>query len=227
MAKLVIASHDGEILDEVEIVGDEKVGDQVASWVSTRPGLPIYVNGRLLAEDLRRKILNAIAGATVPRDQGLGTPVPQAPPAPVGPITPEEFRTFNQLLGQAAEGLLHTHQEILRQAQASAQWQLENLKNCSAVMLERDKLAADEAARQRRMTHQSLRDIDLLDRSVKMQEVTDAFQPTAMRGLAANARMSSRGPSPMMDWVHAIATVVHGPRPGTTGPNEPKPGESK
>ena len=92
------------------------------------------------------------------------------------------------------------------------------LKTGSFVMLERDKLAADEAAWQRKRTHQRLRDIDLLDRSIKMHELTDAFQAVARRGLAAKARMSSLEP---------IATVVHGPRSGATSPSEPKPGESK
>lgn len=228
MAKLIIASPDGEVLDEMDVVGDEQVGSQVATWVSTRPGLPIYINGRLLSDELRRKILHAIAQSAAQRDLGVEGATPhRAHHAPVGPITPDEFTTFNQLLGQAAAGLLHTQQEILRQAQASTQWQLDNLKMGSAAMLERDRLAADEAARQRKLTHQSLRDIDLLDRSVKVQELTDAFQTVTKRGLAANARMSPREPSPVMDWVHAIATVVHGPRSGAPGPNEPKPGESK
>jgi hypothetical protein len=90
-------------------------------------------------------------------------------------------------------------------------------------MFERDKMAADEAVRQRKMTHQSLRDIDLLERSIKVQEVTELFQTLGKRSVAANARMTAapRGSSPM-DWVHAIATVVGGGKPG-----EPKPDEQK
>ena len=224
MSRIIVASRDGEVLGDIEVADPERVGSQVAAWVYTLPNLPIYIDGVLLADDLRQKIFESVDEAMRQSGERPSGPMPRVPQAqPVGPITPGEFTSFNQLLGQAADEILQGHMSVIQQAQSFTAWQLDLCTRLSETMLERDKLAADEAVRQRRMTHQSLRDIDLLDRSVKLQQVTDLFQEVSKRSVAANARMSapSRGSSPM-DWVNAIATVVTGAKPG-----EPKPGESK
>ncbi len=226
MSRIILATRDGEVLGDLEIAGEQNIGSQVATWVHTLPNLPIYVDGMLLSDELRLQILKSIAQADQ-QGEVSATPAP-APCSPAmaraGPITPGEFTTFKDLLGQAASEILQAHVGVIQQAQSFAAWQIGVCARLSETMLERDKLAADEAARQRKMTHQSLRDIDLLERSIKVQEVTDLFQEVSRRGVAAaNARMSasSRGSSPI-DWVNAIATVVSGAKA-----SEPKSGESK
>lgn len=226
MSRIIVATHDGEVISDLEVVGDQQISGQVATWVHMLPNLPIYVDGKLLTDELRQQILDAMAAAEPRRDGQAPAQVqhPQRPQHPqrTGPLTSDEFTTFNQLLGKAADEILQAHMNALQQAQAFAAWQLGLCARMSESMLERDRVAADEAARQRKVTHQSLRDIDLLDRSIKVQQVSDMFQEISRQGLPANARMaaSSRGSSPM-DWVQAFATVIGG-RSG-----EPEPGASK
>lgn len=224
MSRIIVASSDGEVLGDLELHGEKRVRRQVVSWVRTLPNLPIYVDGLLVSDELRKQIL-LCPEETRPEDDD--EPSAQSPPPPqtarAGPITPGEFTAFNQLLGQAADEVLQAQMNVIQQAQSFAAWQIGHCARMGEAMFERDKMAADEAVRQRRMTHQSLQDIDLLERSIKVQEVTELFQTISKRGVAANARMSAppRGSSPM-DWVNAIATVVTGAKPG-----EQKPGESK
>ena len=224
MSRIIVASSDGEVLGDLELHGEKRVRRQVVSWVRTLPNLPIYVDGLLVSDELRKQIL-LCPEETRPEDDD--EPSAQSPPPPrtarAGPITPGEFTAFNQLLGQAADEVLQAQMNVIQQAQSFAAWQIGHCARMGEAMFERDKMAADEAVRQRRMTHQSLQDIDLLERSIKVQEVTELFQTISKRGVAANARMSapSRGSSPM-DWVNAIATVV-----GVGKPGEPKPDEQK
>ena len=224
MSRIIVTSRDGEVLSDLDVVGDERIGRQVATWVLTLPNLPIYVDGLLVSDELRQQILLSTE-KTDPEDDD--EPSAQSPPPPrtarAGPITPDQFTAFNHLLGQAADEVLQAQMNVIQQAQSFAAWQIGHCARMSETMFERDKMAADEAVRQRKMTHQSLRDIDLLERSIKVQEVTELFQTLGKRTIAANARMAAapRGSSPM-DWVHAIATVVGGGKPG-----EPKPDEQK
>jgi len=219
MSRIVLTTQDGDIFDDLEIVGEANIGRQVAAWVHTHPHLPIYIDGKLLADELRCEILEAMAQAsTSPSTPG------EATPEQAGSITPEEFRTFNQLLGQAATDLRRAQIQMVEQAQSLTAWQLNFCKAFSEMLLERDKHAADEAARQRRMTHQSLRDIDLLDRSITVTEVTEMFQRTNPRGPnAASARMMapSNGYGPK-EWVQALAAVAGMWRPPEAKPEEPK-----
>ena len=224
MSRIIVTSSDGEVLGDLELFGEKRVRRQVVSWVRTLPTLPIYVDGLLVSDELRKQILLCTEETSAEDDDEPSAQ--SAPPlrtARAGPITPGEFTAFNQLLGQAADEVLQAQMNVIQQAQSFAAWQIGHCARMGEAMFERDKMAADEAVRQRRMTHQSLQDIDLLERSIKVQEVTELFQTISKRGVAANARMSapSRGSSPM-DWVNAIATVVTGAKPG-----EPKPGESK
>ena len=225
MSRIIVTSRDGEVLSDLDVVGDDRIGRQVATWVLTLPNLPIYVDGLLLSDELRKQILLSMEKESPAGDEEPSARLP--PPSPraarAGPITPDEFTTFNRLLGQAADELLQAHMNAIQQAQSFAAWQIGHCARMSETMFERDKTAADEAVRQRKMTHQSLRDIDLLERSIKVQEVTELFQTLGKRTIAANARMAAapRGSSPM-DWVHAIATVVGGGKPGEPKPDEPK-----
>ena len=224
MSRIIVASSDGEVLSDLEVHGEKRIRRQVVTWVRTLPTLPIYVDGLLVSDELRQQILLSTE-KTDPEDDD--EPSAQSPPPPrtarAGPITPDQFTAFNHLLGQAADEVLQAQMNVIQQAQSFAAWQIGHCARMGEAMFERDRVAADEAVRQRRMTHQSLQDIDLLERSIKVQEVTELFQTISKRGVAANARMSapSRGSSPM-DWVHAIATVV-----GVGKPGEPKPDEQK
>ena len=224
MSRIIVASSDGEVLSDLEVHGEKRIRRQVVTWVRTLPTLPIYVDGLLVSDELRQQILLSTE-KTDPEDDD--EPSAQSPPPPrtarAGPITPDQFTAFNHLLGQAADEVLQAQMNVIQQAQSFAAWQIGHCARMGEAMFERDRVAADEAVRQRRMTHQSLQDIDLLERSIKVQEVTELFQTISKRGVAANARMSapSRGSSPM-DWVNAIATVV-----GVGKPGEPKPDEQK
>lgn len=224
MSRIIVASSDGEVLSDLEVHGEKRIRRQVVTWVRTLPTLPIYVDGLLVSDELRQQILLSTE-KTDPEDDD--EPSAQSPPPPrtarAGPITADQFTAFNHLLGQAADEVLQAQMNVIQQAQSFAAWQIGHCARMGEAMFERDRVAADEAVRQRRMTHQSLQDIDLLERSIKVQEVTELFQTISKRGVAANARMSapSRGSSPM-DWVNAIATVV-----GVGKPGEPKPDEQK
>ena len=224
MSRIIVTSSDGEVLGDLEVDGEKRIRRQVVTWVRTLPTLPIYVDGLLVSDELREQILLCTEKKSPEDDE---EPSAQSHPSPqtarAGPITPGEFTAFNHLLGQAADQVLQAQMNVIQQAQSFAAWQIGHCARMGEAMFERDKMAADEAVRQRRMTHQSLQDIDLLERSIKVQEVTELFQTISKRGVAANARMAAapRGSSPI-DWVHAIATVV-----GVGKPGEPKPDEQK
>lgn len=226
MAIIALGTPSGKIALEVELFGSEQIRSRIASWAQTVPGMPIYIDGQVIPDDLRQSILDWFAQQSQPSD----VPAPQAAPAPQAPgnqLTPGQFQAFNQHLGQAAAEMLETQFKLVQQAQAFTDWQLETYKKMNATMLERDQRAADEAVRQRRMTHQSLQDIDLLDRSVKVQELIQALSGGTKRGASApNARTAGSSRS-SMDWIHALATVVQGPAPSGADAAEPKPDEKK
>ena len=57
MSRIIVTSRDGEVLGDLDVIGDERIGRQVATWVLTLPNLPIYVDGLLLSDELRKQIL--------------------------------------------------------------------------------------------------------------------------------------------------------------------------
>lgn len=221
MSRIVVTTRDGAPLDDLEVDGLENVGRQVATWIKSLPGLPIYIDGRLLDDDLRQKMLLSMAQA----DAASAATVPLQPsslPPRAGSITSDEFATYNQLLGQAADDVRRAHFQVVEQAQAFTTWQLRFFASVGEMMIERDKQSSEEAARQRKMTHQSLRDIDLLDRSIKVTEVNEVFQGISAKGASsANARMIAPSRIPM-DWMQAIATFVGGFKQSETKPDESK-----
>lgn len=211
MSRMVVTTRDGAPLYDLEVEGDDNIAQQVAGWVQALPGLPIYINGNLLPDDMRQQILLALAALAAQAAPAVPPqPIDNSQPRRSASLTSGEFATFNQLLGQAADDVRRAHFQVIEQAQAFASWQLGYLTQASEMMLERDKQAADEAARLRKMTHQSLKDIDLLDRSVKVTELTEVFQGISARGAnSANVRMMGPGRAPI-DWMHALATLVGG-----------------
>ena len=110
------------------------------------PDAGIYLDGELLPDEAR-----AAMRLTMPRE--AAAPLVHPPPEP------EKLRDYAETLQRAFEDVRQGYVQSLRDFQDCA-------RRFSEMWIERERQFADEAARQRELTHRSLADVDLLGRSV-------------------------------------------------------------
>ncbi len=220
MHRVVVSTVDGVVLAEHDVASAE-VAPTLALLILQTPDAVFYVDGYTISDQDRAFLFQnalaelAAAAATSPPAANTATPASpttaaasaaapstapvDAPSSSTPPPTDATTPHVRELLEPPAiksyqDLVLHT----LSQAHVAQVLSLTNFhevaRKFSDMWIERERLFADEAARQRSITRQSLADIDLLGRSVKLAQLTEMNQAMhnvgasfgAGRGRAAN-----------------------------------------
>lgn len=215
MHRVVVSTFDGVMLAEHDVASSE-VASTLALLILQTPDAVFYVDGYTISDQDRAFLLQSAltelaAAATPTSPPAVDATTPASPTAatstaPVDaassttPSTPDTTTPHvRELLEPPAiksyqDLVLHT----LSQAHVAQVLSLTNFhevaRKFSDMWIERERVFADEAARQRAITRQSLADIDLLGRSVKLAQLTEMNQAMhnvgasfgAGRGRAAN-----------------------------------------
>jgi hypothetical protein len=158
MRWMVVTTARGEFVTEFG-VSEKLLVDVMCNWVRAMPDAGLYLDGELVPNEARA--LMQLAAEAPP-------PTPAAAPVLAAPPEPEKLRSYAEVLQLGFEDLRKGYVEYLG-----------NLHDCAKrygeMWLEREKQFADEAARQRELTHKSLKDADLLGRSVAAAQLKDVL----------------------------------------------------
>lgn len=181
MRRMVVSSQRGEFITEMDVEEHELV-DTVGAWVRVLPTAGIYLDGQLVPEETRVALQLAMAQAAA-----MSAPAPTTAPASAAalataspPIEVAKLKDYGETLQHAFDDLRKGYVQSLRDMQDCAQ-------RFSQMWMERERQFADEAARQRALTHKSLADVDLLNRSIKATQAREQFAANSARH-AAHAR---------------------------------------
>lgn len=181
MRRLVVTTASGRVVADDKVT-EEQLADGVSRWMQVVPDCGVYVDGRLISDEVRRVLLGL---KTTPTP--AATPSPTAAPtstAPTAPVEPEELRSAAEAMQYAFGGVIKGWRDLLDFTQ-------DFTKRYGEQLLERDRQNADEAARQRSLTHTSLKDIDLLDRSIAATTFKDRLA-AATANSTARVRQDDR-----------------------------------
>lgn len=186
MRRMVVTTARGHVVTD-EKVTEEKIVDAVSKWMQAVPDCGVYLDGTLISDEVRLAM--------------LGQPLARAAaPAPASLPEPAEIRSYAEALQHAFAGLCGGYVDLLRLTQGC-------VKEHSELCLDRERRSADEAARQRELTHKSLKDIDLLDRSVAAARLKDNL---AAAGAQSMARVRRDGRMQLGDVLMGVVKTLMG-----------------
>ncbi len=147
----------------------------------------LYVNDHRLSKETI-ELIESGARPMVEHEAGPAANV-AAPPVPDPAVSLGDIPTFVETMKQAFADIRKAHVDSMRELHETA-------KQYSELFIKREIDFANEAARQRKLTHTSLRDIDILDRGVTATEIKRLLDQTgdAMVGVrpAAESSFSAR-----------------------------------
>lgn len=164
MRWMVVTTARGQVIDELE-VSEEQLVDVVSTWVRALPDADIYLDGQRVSQEARLVMLATMS------------PAAASTPAAVLPPEPEKLRSYAEVLQLGFEDLRKGYVASLNDLHDCA-------KRFGDMWLERERQFADEAARQRDLTHKSLKDADLLGRSVAAAQFKNVFAAAGSHSLA-------------------------------------------
>jgi hypothetical protein len=167
MRWVVVTTACGGFITEFE-VSEETLVDVVSTWVRGMPEANLYIDGELVSQEARA-LMQLPGTPTAPAS------TPTAPPF-LPPPEPEKLRSYAEVLQLGFEDLRKGYVEYIRTMHESA-------RRYGEIVLERERQFADEAARQRELTHQSLKDGDLLERSVAAFKLKEALATAGAHNL--------------------------------------------
>ena len=189
MRRMVVSTARGEFVTEKD-VAEEQLAAALVECLRVMPDAGVYLDGHLVPEEARLAALIALSAGTA------ATPAPVAAPPP----EPEKLREYSETLQHAFEDLRKGYVQSLRDLQDCA-------KRYSDMWIEREKQFADEAARQRGLTHKSLADVDLLGRSVKAAQLKEVLAAGNVRTVA---RAQGRGGMSLTDLLGGFLRTITG-----------------
>lgn len=170
MRRMVVRTASGQVVTDVGVT-EQQLAECVTRWIRLAPGCGVYVDGVLVSHEVRRA-WQAATGAAAST-----TPAPAVASAPAAPIEPDQLRSAAEAMQYAYSGVVKGWQDVLDFAQ-------DFTKKCGEQLLERERAIADEAARQRELTHKSMKDIDLLERSVAATVFKDKLAAAGANSVA-------------------------------------------
>lgn len=188
MRRMVVSTARGEFVTEKD-VAEEQLAAELIECLRVRPDAGVYLDGHLVPEEARLAALIALSAGTAP-----------APGPVAAPPEPERLKEYSETLQQAFEDLRKGYVQSLRDLQDCA-------KRYSDMWIEREKQFADEAARQRGLTHKSLADVDLLGRSVKAAQLKEVLAAGNVRTVA---RAQGRGGMSLTDLLGGFLRTITG-----------------
>lgn len=177
MHTVVVTAPGGELIADVDVSPDELVGF-VASF-AVLVNTHIFVDGKRLTPEQRARLLREViaeaqaAALAAPTMPAPASTTPHSPMTP--PPSPHDVGGWMDLYRRGFEDLHLGYQEVRRAAAQSYQEMHEYMKSAAEMHIAMQRDLADEAVRQRRLTAQSLGDIDLMHRAVKTAELNEAF----------------------------------------------------
>jgi hypothetical protein len=170
MRWMVVTTTRGQVLNELD-VSEEQLVDVVSTWVRALPDADIYLDGQRVPQEARLLMLAAASPAAAT------TQVAAPPPEP------EKLRSYAEVLQLGFDDLRKGYVASLNDMHDCA-------KRFGEMWLERERQFAEEAARQRELTHKSLKDADLLGRSVAAAQFKNVFAAAGSHTLARAQRQN-------------------------------------
>lgn len=189
MRRMVVSTASGEFITEMDVEEHELVGT-VSAWVHVLPDAGIYLDGVLVPDEAR---------VTMRLAMSAGTASPLTSPTSLPP-EPEKLKDYAETLQRAFDDVRKGYVQSLRDFQDCA-------KRFSEMWIEREQQFANEAARQRELTHKSLADVDLLGRSVKAVQLEEVL---AVSGVHTSARARRSDGVTFMDYVVGLIKTLTG-----------------
>ena len=186
MRRMVVSTSSGEFIREADVEEHELVAS-VVTLSHVLPELGIYIDGQLVTPEVRQAMTAALAAAAASTAEA---PLPE----------PARLKEYSETLKQSFADLHQGYVQFIRDTQELA-------RRSGELLIERERQFADEAVRQRKLTSQSLADIDLLGRSIKAVQFQDRFA-----GAGSNiAARASKAPSPVwVDFLGGLMRAVAG-----------------
>ena len=186
MRRMVVSTSSGEYIREADMDEQELVAS-VVTLSQVLPELGIYIDGQLVTAEVRQAMIAALAATTASASEA-------------SPPEPARLKEYSETLKQSFADLHQGYVQFIRDTQEWA-------RRSGELLIERERQFADEAVRQRKLTGQSLADIDLLGRSIKAVQFQDRFA-----GAGSNiAARASKAPSPVwVDFLGGLMRAVAG-----------------
>jgi hypothetical protein len=184
MRRVVVNTAMGDISDVV--LEDHDLAATVVAWLQVLPDAGIYIDGHLVTAEMRQAMQRILAA--------------DARAATATPVEPAAIKEYGDTLQQCFGDLRQGYVQLVRDMQDSTQ-------RTTQLLLEHQRQFAEEVARQRQLTCKSLADVDLLGRSVKAAELSDAFAMAGSRNTAARLR---REQPTFMDVIGGIMRALAG-----------------
>ena len=185
--RVVAVEQTGRMIDEV-VESTAHAWDVVRECLRAWPDAQVYVDGQRLHPMVKARILEELAELADP------------PASPEMVMAPERIPEFAESVCRFFDDAFQSQIKGLDGFVTLSQRYGELLLERERRMVERERELADEAVRQRKLLHQSLADIDLLDRSVTVAR----FRHAAAR---ADRPRESSGYS-FMDFVSGLSGLA-------------------
>lgn len=229
MKQVVVTTERDEIVAEARVV-ETGLLEFLAPWI-VRPEHLIYIDGELMSDEQRETLVHLIkklmaeqAQPSTPAPASTTRAVPGASPADTASLElirqPERLKNVVDVVSGALSSGLTAN---IRMSEELWKSQIANFNTLNTVIarygqlsLEQSHQIATEHARQRGLLHQSLADIDLLDRSVATKRIADRFNRVA-GGMPVAASASPGAPRALepersgfcfQDFLHGLVCAV-------------------
>jgi hypothetical protein len=187
MRRMVVSTSSGEYIREADM-DEQQLVASVVTLSQVLPELGIYIDGHLVTPEVRQAMTAALAAAAT--SAASEAPLPE----------PARLKEYSETLKQSFADLHQGYVQFIRDTQEWA-------RRSGELLIERERQFADEAVRQRKLTGQSLADIDLLGRSIKAVQFQDRFAGTGSN-IAARA---NKAPAPVwVDFLGGLMRAVAG-----------------
>ena len=171
MHRIVVTTPHDELISDVQ-VPREQLAQHIAGYANL-PSTIIYVDGLRLTPQQRAHYASPPAQPTPPTS-GEPAPAPATPAAATLSAAPDPTQLAGWLavLQRGMETVCQGYEDIRRGKLQNLQDMQEYSQRFAELHMASQRELADEAVRQRRLTSQSLADIDVLDRAVKTTQLS-------------------------------------------------------
>lgn len=166
MVRLVVTNNSGEIVRDLRVNESELVSEVIA-LIEALPDYPTYVEGDLLPPQQRASLLYQAAQVRQARDRSSED------------MTPAQF--------EQTAGIISRSCDDIRRAQ------IQSVRELGQAVQAVNKSLVEDAVKQRFMLHQSLDDIDLIDRSAKIIQLQSKFSATPLPMIESGSTAESGG----------------------------------
>ena len=146
------------------LVDEHMLPAEVRACLAQAPDADLWIDGEPVPPWFREQLLNApylpVGGYSGAPSSGHLHPAAAVPELPPTELWPTVAQTMNRVFEDARRSHVSSLNDIG-----------ELTRTFGELWLDREQRFADESARQRALVHQSLADIDLIDRSAKVVEM--------------------------------------------------------